>query len=104
MSYKRGYMQTLRSQGMKSLVEEVASQTGKAHMPNIPGIMIEGTFTKKKLETTQGPYALLETQRSFYLVPWRSVMEQTLGRRIHGRVQSGGGIDWEMGRSRGIGR
>jgi len=35
---------------------------------------------------------MIETQRAFYLVPFK------------GRVLSGGGIDWDAGRSRGIGR
>ena len=47
---------------------------------------------------------MIETQRAFYLVPWESVHTQKWGKRIKGRVLSGGGIDWEMGRGRGIGR
>jgi len=47
---------------------------------------------------------MIETQRAFYLVPWESVHAQTRRKRVRGRVLRGGGIDWDAGRSRGIGR
>jgi len=47
---------------------------------------------------------MIETQRAFYLVPWESTHAQKWGKRIKGRVLSGGGIDWDTERTRGIGR
>lgn len=43
-------------------------------------------------------------QSAFYLVPWQSIHAQTWCKRKRGRVLSGGGIDWNAGRSRGIAR
>ena len=64
--------------------------------------MIEGTVAQK-YELPHGPYAMIETQRAFYLVPWESHHTQKWGKRIKGRVL-GGCIDWNVGRTRGIGR
>ena len=39
----------------------------------------------------------------FRLVPWASTLEQQLGRQVSGVVRAGGGIDWTLGRKRGLG-
>ena len=101
--FTRGYTTTLEQAGHAAAADTLASQTGKQHVALQQGRMVEGTVTRK-LELPHGPHAVIETQRAFYLVPWQSVHEQQWGRRIHGRVKGGGGIDWEVGRSRGIGR
>ena len=103
--FNRGYTTTLEQAGHTAAAHTLASQTGKQHVALQQGRMVEGTVTRK-LELSHGPHAMIETQRAFYLVPWQSVHEQQWGRRIHGRVSSGGGIDWDVGRKRdlGIGR
>ena len=101
--YKRGYLKALEAEGFNAATQRLESLTGKAHIAAQAGRLIEGTVAQK-FELTQGPHAIIETQRAFYLVPWESTHAQKWGKRIKGRVLSGGGIDWEMGRSRGIGR
>ena len=101
--FNRGYTTTLEQAGHAAAADTLASQTGKQYVALQQGRMVEGTVTRK-LELSHGPHAIIETQRAFYLVPWQSVHEQQWGRRIHGRVRSGGGIDWEVGRSRGLER
>jgi len=75
----------------------------KAHVAAQAGRLIEGTVAQK-FELTHGPHAMIETQRAFYLVPWENHHAQKWGERIKGRVLGGGGIDWDVGRSIGIGR
>ena len=101
--YKRGYVKALETEGFNAATEKLESMTGKAHIAAQSGRLIEGTVAQK-FELPQGPHALIETQRAFYLVPWESHHAQKWGKRIRGRVLSGGGIDWDAGRSRGIGR
>jgi len=101
--YKRGYVKALEAEGFKAATQKLEGMTGKAHVAAQAGRLIEGTVAQK-FELTHGPHAMIETQRAFYLVPWESHHAQTWGRRIKGRVLSGGGIDWDAGRSRGIGR
>ena len=101
--YKRGYMKVLETEGFNAATQKLESMTGKSHVAAQSGRLIEGTVAQK-FELPHGPHAIIETQRAFYLVPWESVHAQKWGKRIKGRVLSGGGIDWDAGRSRGIGR
>ena len=101
--YKRGYMKALETEGFNAATEKLEGITGKAHVTAQSGRLIEGTVSQK-YELPHGPHAMIETQRAFYLVPWESTHAQKWGQRIKGRVLSGGGIDWDAGRSRGIGR
>jgi len=101
--YKRGYMKALETEGFNAAAEKLESMTGKAHVAAQSGRLIEGTVSQK-YELPHGPHAMIETQRAFYLVPWESRYTQKWGQRIKGRVLGGGGIDWETGRNRGIGR
>ena len=101
--YKRGYMKALETEGFNAATKKLESMTGKAHVTAQSGRLIEGTVSQK-YELPHGPHAMIETQRAFYLVPWESHHAQKWGKRIKGRVLGGGGIDWETGRTRGIGR
>ncbi|WP_371396957.1 DUF3363 domain-containing protein [Fretibacter rubidus] len=101
--YKRGYVKALEAEGFNAATEKLESMTGKAHVAAQSGRLIEGTVSQK-YELPHGPHAMIETQRAFYLVPWESHHAQKWGKRIKGRVLSGGGIDWDAGRTRGIGR
>jgi hypothetical protein len=101
--YKRGYLKALETEGFNAATEQLESITGKAHIAQQAGRLIEGTVAQK-YELPHGPHAMIETQRAFYLVPWESHHSQKWGKRIKGRALSGGGIDWDTGRSRGIGR
>ena len=101
--YKRGYLKALETEGFNAATQKLEGMTGKAHIAAQAGRLIEGTVAQK-FELPQGPHAIIETQRAFYLVPWESSHAQKWGKRIKGRVLSGGGIEWDSGRTRGIGR
>ena len=101
--YKRGYLKALETEGFNAATQKLEGMTGKAHVAAQAGRLIEGTVAQK-YELPHGPHAMIETQRAFYLVPWESAHAQKWGKRIKGRVFSGGGIDWDAGRTRGIGR
>jgi type IV secretory pathway VirD2 relaxase len=103
VTYKRGYVKALEEQGFNSAAEKLEGITGKSHIAAQTGRLIEGTVAQK-YELPHDPHAMIETQRAFYLVPWESHHAQKWGKRIKGRVLGGGGIDWDVGRSRGIGR
>ena len=101
--YKRGYVKALEAVGFNAATQKLEGTTGKAHIAAQAGRLIEGTVAQK-FELPHGPHAMIETQRAFYLVPWENHHAQKWGKRIKGRVLSGGGIDWDAGRTRGIGR
>ena len=77
--------------------------TDKAYVAAKAGRLIDG-IVAQKFKFPHGPHAMIETQRAFYFVAWESHHAQKWGERVRGRVLSGGGIDWDAGRSRGIGR
>ena len=101
--YKRGYLKALEAEGFAAATQKREGITGKAHVAAQAGRLIEGTVAQK-YELPHGPHAMIETQRAFYLVPWESSHVQKWGKSIKGRVLSGGGIDWDAGRTRGVGR
>ena len=101
ISYKRGYVQTLIDREVGSEAAKIAKQTGKTYRALEQGMRVEGIYTDK-IELMSGPHSLVQSQRAFYLVPWRSVMEQERGRRITGTMR-GKSVSWELGRNRGRG-
>ena len=101
VSYQKGYVQTLIDREVGAQAAKIAKETGKSYRAAQPGMRVEGVYTDR-LELSSGPHAVLETQRAFYLVPWRSVMEQERGRRLSGTMGART-IDWELGRNRGKG-
>lgn len=56
---------------------------------------------RRSVILASGRYAMLDEGKGFSLVPWRPVIEQRLGQQIAATVH-GGGVSWEVGRSRGI--
>ena len=104
VSYEKGYVQTLINREVGTQAAKIAEQTGKTYRALDQGMKVEGIFTDK-IELMSGPYAVVQSQRAFYLVPWRSVMEQERGRRLTGTMR-GKSVSWQFGRSRsrGIGR
>jgi len=96
-------VKALQEEGFNAATQKLEGMTGKSHVAAQAGRLIEGTVAQK-FELSHGPHAMIETQRAFYLVPWESYHAQKSGRRVKGRVLGGGGIDWDVGRSRGIGR
>ena len=104
VTYKRGYVKALEAEGFNAAAQKIEVLKDKSFVAAQAGRLLEGTVSQK-FELPHGPHAMIETQRAFYLVPWQSVHAQTWGKRIRGRVLSGGGgIDWDAGRTRGIGR
>ncbi|MEP1230088.1 MAG: DUF3363 domain-containing protein [Litorimonas sp.] len=104
VSYERGYVQTLIDREVNAEAAKIAQQTGKTYRALEKGMRVEGTYTDR-LELMSGPHAVVQSQRAFYLVPWRSVMEQERGRSITGTMR-GKSVSWSFGRGkeRGIGR
>ena len=101
ISYERGYVQTLIDREVGSEAAKIAKTTGKTYRALEQGMKVEGIYTDR-VELMSGPHAVVQTQRAFYLVPWRSVMEQERGRRLEGTMR-GKSVSWQLGRGRGRG-
>jgi type IV secretory pathway VirD2 relaxase len=92
---------TLRDRELAKFAAGFAEETGMDYRWLAEGDRIEGIY-RRRLVLASGPFALVDNGREFSLVPWRPILERSLEQRVSGVVR-GGGISWEIGRSRGLG-
>ena len=45
---------------------------------------------------------MIENGLGFQLVPWQPILEKRIGQHIGGLQRDDGGIEWTLGRSRGL--
>ncbi|MBP6030961.1 MAG: DUF3363 domain-containing protein [Sphingobium sp.] len=100
--FKPGLLDTLRRRELDAAGADIASKTGLAYRPTAPGEKIAGTY-RQRLTLASGRFAMIDDGLGFRLVPWSNGIEQQLGRQISGVVRGSGGIDWSLGRKRGLG-
>jgi type IV secretory pathway VirD2 relaxase len=55
------------------------------------------------VQMASGKFAVIEGTYDFALVPWRPALEAYRGQQIAGMMEPGGGVAWQLGRSRGMG-
>ncbi|MCC5984910.1 MAG: DUF3363 domain-containing protein, partial [Rhodobacteraceae bacterium] len=104
---QRNLLATLRQREVDAVGERLSAETGLPHRPAGAGEHVTGTY-RRQLRLSSGRYAMIEGLgpdggRSFQLVPWSREIEPRLGQHVSGVVRDGGGIDWSLGRKRGLG-
>lgn len=82
--------------------QQLAQQRGRTWEPAIPGSRIRGTLVGSA-QLASGRFAMIDDGMGFSLVPWRKELEQSIGQQVTGMATRGGGIEWTLGRSRGLG-
>lgn len=100
--FQRGLLDTLRRRELDAVGEKIAGQTGLAYRPAAAGETVAGVC-RQRLTLTSGRFAMIDNGLGFSLVPWSNGLDRQLGRQISGVVRDGGGIDWSLGRKRGLG-
>jgi len=100
--FERGMLDTLRKRELDAVGAKIAGETGLAYRPASSGEKIAGVV-RQRLALASGRFAMIDDGLGFGLVPWASTLEQQLGRQVSGVVRAGGGIDWTLGRKRGLG-
>jgi hypothetical protein len=100
--FERGLIDTLRKRELDSVGAKIAGETGLAYRPASSGEKVAGVV-RQRLALASGRFAMIDDGLGFRLVPWASTLEQQLGRQVSGIVRAGGGIDWTLGRKRGLG-
>ncbi|KAF1042122.1 DUF3363 domain-containing protein [Xylophilus sp.] len=98
----RNLLATLRDRELASVGKQLQAQTGRSFHPLKDGQQASGIY-RQSIQLASGRYAMLEDGMGFSLVPWKPVIEQRLGQQIAATVR-GGGVSWEIGRQRGLGR
>jgi type IV secretory pathway VirD2 relaxase len=99
--FERGMLDTLRKRELDSVGVRIAGQTGLAYRPTQGGEKVAGVV-RQRLTLSSGRFAMIDDGLGFRLVPWASTLEQQLGRQVSGVMRAGGGIDWTLGRKRGL--
>lgn len=80
----------------------LAAHLGKSFVEPVEGERFTGTY-RRPVDLASGRYALIERSKEFSLLPWREALEVRRGMEISGVLRRGG-ITWEFGRERGLGR
>uniref|UniRef100_UPI003A8ABCFD DUF3363 domain-containing protein n=1 Tax=Sphingomonas sp. GlSt437 TaxID=3389970 RepID=UPI003A8ABCFD len=105
--FERGLLDTLRRRELDAAGAEIAGRTGRTYRPVATGVKVAGEY-RQRLTLASGRFAMIESLGGdgglgFSLVPWSPGLERQLGRQVAGVVRDGGGIDWSLGRKRGLG-
>lgn len=100
--FSRGLIETLRQRELETVTAGLAAATGLPHAQAAPGEYVSGVY-RQRLILASGRFAMIDDGLGFQLVPWRPALEQKFGQHVTGTMLPGGGVDWNFGRSRGLG-
>jgi type IV secretory pathway VirD2 relaxase len=99
--FARDLLNTLRRRELNDAAGKIAAQTGLTYHPSSEGEHVAGTY-RQRVFLASGRFAMIDNGLGFQLVPWRPALEQRLGRQVSGLMMSGGRVDWNFGRTRGL--
>lgn len=97
----RDLIATLRDRELANVASAIARRTGLDHTPGEEGDRVKGLY-RERLKLASGRFSVIEHAHGFELVPWKPSLDRHLGEQVMGTIKSGGGIEWTLGRSRGI--
>lgn len=98
--YRANLLRILRERELQKVSGQLAGQLGLRYVAQESGRRIEGIY-RRRVDLASGRYALIERSQEFTLVPWRPVLERSLGQQVAGIAKGDGGISWTLGRQRG---
>ncbi len=79
-----------------------AAERGLDWKPSQTGERVSGKLVGQA-QLASGRFAMIDNGMGFQLVPWNDTLTKRLGQQVEGVPMPGGGIDWTLGRSRGLG-
>ncbi len=100
--FARDLLRTLRQRELYAATSKLSAETGLSHRPSTEGEYVAGIY-RQRVTLASGRFAMIDDGMGFQLVPWRPALEQQLGKQVFGVMAPGGGVDWNLGRKRGIG-
>ncbi len=80
----------------------MAKERGLTYAPSRPGEYVSGQLAGS-VNLASGRFAMIDDGLGFQLVPWQPVLDKQIGRHISGVSRNDGGIEWSLGRNRGLG-
>jgi hypothetical protein len=97
----RDLIATLRDRELANAASTIAHRTGLDHAPGDEGDRVKGIY-RERLKLASGRFAMIEHAHGFELVPWKPSLDRHLSEQVSGTIKGGGGIEWSLGRSRGL--
>ncbi|MGR9281405.1 relaxase/mobilization nuclease domain-containing protein [Rhizobium johnstonii] len=102
VSFQPGLIDTLRRRELEAVAGQIAAQTGRQQVKPEAGEYVTGTY-QRRLTLATGRFAMIDDGLGFSLVPWTPSIEKQLGKHVSGVARGDGGVDWSIGRQRGLG-
>ncbi len=96
--YRANMLGILQRRELTRVAAQLSGDLGLDYVEVRPGGRVEGIY-RRPLDLASGRFAVIEKSREFTLVPWRPVLERSLGKQVAG-VAHGEAISWTLGRQR----
>ncbi|WP_375552541.1 DUF3363 domain-containing protein [Rhodophyticola porphyridii] len=103
ISIPRKTVAVLERREVERIGKVLAAERGREWEPAQTGNHVGGTLVGST-QLASGRFAMIDDGLGFSLVPWSPPLEKQLGKHINGIAMPGGGVDWDFGRQRGLGR
>jgi len=100
--FARDLLDTLRRRELGEAASRLSHESGLPHRPGAEGEYVGGVY-RQRVTLASGRFAMIDNGLGFELVPWKPSLERHLGSQVQGVMLHGGGVEWRMGRSRGLG-
>jgi type IV secretory pathway VirD2 relaxase len=99
--FRDGLLGELRRRDLAAAGERLAGSS-RLTFEAEGGDEVRGIY-RRRMDLASGRFAMVEDGLGFRLVPWARVLDSRLGEEVRGRLREGG-IDWDLGRDRGLSR
>jgi hypothetical protein len=96
--YPTGMVAELQRRELARESSQLARERGLPYAETRKGDHVSGVY-RGRVDLASGRFALVENSREFTLVPWRPVIEDSIGREVSG-IMRGDTISWTLGRER----
>jgi type IV secretory pathway VirD2 relaxase len=96
-----GTLATLERREIERVGQQMARERGLAYMPANAGEYVSGRLAGVA-SLVSGRFAMIDNGLGFQLVPWQPLLEKRIGQQIGGLIRDDGGIEWTLGRNRGL--
>jgi len=98
----RDLVQRLEAREIDRVGRTLAAERGRDWTPVKSGSRLGGELVGST-QLPSGRFAMIDNGMGFSLVPWNDALERRIGQQIAGVGMPGGGVDWVLGRKRGLG-
>ncbi|WP_211477108.1 relaxase/mobilization nuclease domain-containing protein [Acidiphilium multivorum] len=102
VTFERDLLASLRRRELDETTEKLSAETGLPRTQAAAGEQVMGVY-RRRLTLSSGRFAMIDDGLGFQLVPWSPSLEKKLGQHVSGAAREDGGIEWSIGRKRGLG-